>query len=112
MKRPKGFTLLEVLIAMVVLAISLSGIYTLLRSNIDTTGYTLRKIELLEAGNDLLYVLYSSREVEPTPGFVVLKGYEGMKYKVTEGSLGISYIKEYTLTLRKDGTEIVYRFYK
>ncbi|VAX29091.1 hypothetical protein MNBD_NITROSPIRAE02-353 [hydrothermal vent metagenome] len=108
----RGFTLLEVLIAMVVLAISLSGIFTLLKSNIDTTGYTLKKIELLEAGGDIFYTLYTEPYIEPTPGLVKLKGYEGVKYKVTESSLGISYIKEYTLTLKKDEAEIVYNFYR
>jgi len=110
--RQRGFTLLEVLIAMVVLAISLSGIYTLLKSNIDTTGYTMRKIELLEAGSDIFYSLYTEPVIEPTPGFVDLKGYEGIKYKVTESSLGLSYIREYTLTLKKDEAEIVYSFYR
>lgn len=46
----KGFTLLEVLIAMAVLSISMLGIYRLSSMSVSTAEYSARKAMVVEAG--------------------------------------------------------------
>ncbi len=46
----KGFTLIEVLIALVIIAISMLGIYELLSTSIDTAYYAKTKLQLFEDG--------------------------------------------------------------
>ncbi|RMG72190.1 MAG: prepilin-type N-terminal cleavage/methylation domain-containing protein [Nitrospirae bacterium] len=112
-KSSRGFTLLEVLIATVVLAISLSGLYVLLHSSIRTTDALLKEVALLEASNDLLYRAYRGRITSTEMGeFESLSGYEGIKYRIERRPIGIADIYEYQLRLKKDGKEVVYRYYK
>ncbi len=112
-KNKGGFTLLEVLIATVVLAISLSGLYVLLRSGIKTTDAVLTDVELLEASNDMLYRAYRGRIKTTEMGvYRELKGYENLMYRIDRTPTGIEDIYEYKLSVKKDGREIVYRYYK
>lgn len=46
----KGFTLLEVLIAIAVLSISMLGVYRLSAMSVDTSEYAARKAMVVEAG--------------------------------------------------------------
>ncbi len=109
----KGFTLLEVLIATVVLAISLSGVYLLIKTNITNAGYVHNKLELYKAGSELLYKLYLSREEIETTGYYRNSDtYEGIMFKIDKKALGFMNIYEYTIYVKKDGTEVAYHFYK
>ncbi len=107
-----GFTLLEVLIAITVLAISLSGIYFLLRSNIYTTEYSSNKVKLMESGTEIVYRLYSKEIIEPTPFPLSLNGYNDITYSIKKRPLPISNINEYSISVKKDATELEYIFYK
>ncbi|NOX19774.1 MAG: prepilin-type N-terminal cleavage/methylation domain-containing protein [Nitrospirae bacterium] len=112
-KDSAGFTLLEVLIATVVLAISLSGLYVLLRSSIKTTQATLTKVELLEASSDLIYRAYKERGVFTEMGlFENLDGYSGVKYKITSKPLGVFDIKQYTIEVKKNDYQVELHYYK
>ena len=113
LKEKGGFTLLEVLIATVVLAISLSGFYVLLRSSIKTTQATLIRAELLEASNDLLYRAYKERGSFSEMGmFEPLDGYSGVNYRITAKPLGVYDIKEYSISVKKNEYEIQFHYYK
>ncbi len=109
----RGFTLLEVLIATVVLAISLSGLYMLLRSGIKTTDAVLTDVELLEASNDLLYRAYREKlGLTETGSYRKADEYEGIKYRIDRTPTGIEDVYEYRLSVKKDGRTVVYRYYK
>lgn len=113
LKHSRGFTLLEVLIATVVLAISLSGLYVLLRSGIRTTDAMLTEVELLEASNDMLYRAYRGKISTTELGvYRELRGYNNLMYRINRTPTGIEDIYEYELYIKKDGKEIVYRYYK
>lgn len=111
-KDNRGFTLLEVLIATTVLAISLAGIYMLVRSNIDTANYTQRKVELLEAGNEFFYRLYLKDFITPTPFPLKLDEKSDISYTIKQRPLGIADVLEYILSFKKKDAELEYLFYK
>ncbi len=112
-KNRQGFTLLEVLIATVVLAVSLAGLYTIIKTNITTSEFIKRKIELSTAGSELFYTLYSSeKEIESTGTYLNYEDHRGVKYRIEKKPLGYFDISEITLYIKKDGSEIAYHFYK
>jgi len=46
----KAFTLIEVLVSLVVLSISLTSVYSLLQTSINTTGFAKDKVFVIEKG--------------------------------------------------------------
>lgn len=108
-----GFTLLEILIATVVLAIALSGLYTVIKTNITTSDFIKKKIDLFSSGCELFYTLYTDeKEIEPTGTYLDYEGHPGIQYRIEKKPLGFFDIYEFTISLKKDGSELVYHFYK
>lgn len=110
--KSKGFTLLEVLIALVVLAISLSGLYMMTKTNISTSEFTKDKIALFIKGNELFYSLYAKKEIEATGIYLDCDEKSDIKYKIDKKPLGYDDINQITISLKKDGKKLSFYFYK
>jgi prepilin-type N-terminal cleavage/methylation domain-containing protein len=63
----KGFTLLEVLVALSILAISMLGIYSLLNHAVNTTQYSKDRLLLVDKGYErLIFTLRYPRLSQPS----------------------------------------------
>lgn len=96
----KGFTLLELLIALVVLSIGMMGIFTLVSQSLDMNYYAKRKLVLLnKAYERVILTLSEKKELEDT----LIDNGTLFKYNLKSNEIGIPGIKEFQLTVT-DGT--------
>lgn len=107
----RGFTLLEVLIALTVLSISMLGIYRLSAMSVDTSDYAIRKAIVVESGYQrVLEVLNYPGKVFKDKGENAL-GYE-VEYSSDELPTMFPGVKEISLTAEYDGAESTYVYYE
>ena len=103
----KGFTLLEVLIAMVIVAISISGIYPLLSRSLDMTLLSEEKIKLINKSFEYIII----KEKFPQSSFFERTGNQGLKFQEEKSADIYGIISEYTLTARGKESEISLRYF-
>ncbi|PLX67644.1 MAG: hypothetical protein C0602_09825 [Denitrovibrio sp.] len=107
----KGFTLLEVLIALAVLSISMLGVYRLSAISVDTSAYALQKTIVVESGYQrVLEIINYPGKVFKENGKNAL-GYE-VNYKSSQQPTLFPGVEEITLTAEYDGVESSYVYYE
>jgi len=107
----KGFTLLEVMIAMVVLSISMLGIYRLSAMSVDTSEYAIQKTIVVEAGYQrVLEILNYPGKVFKDKGRNAL----GDKINYTSESNPTMFpsVDEISLTAELNGVASTYVYYE
>lgn len=107
----KGFTLLEVLIAMAVLSISMLGIYRLSSMSVEMSEYSQQKALVTEAGYQrVLEILNYPGKVFKDRGRNVM----GIKVNYTSESDATIFpgVDEITLTTEHEGVSTVYVYYE
>jgi prepilin-type N-terminal cleavage/methylation domain-containing protein len=106
----KGFTLLELLIAMVVLSISMMGLFTLLRQSIDMNDYAKRKLDLTSKAYERVFLslIYPTKVFDDT----VTDNSTIYTYKLEKNDTGFSGIKECELTLDDGDAEVNLYYYE
>ncbi len=101
-----GFTLIEVLIALVIVAISMLGIYELLNTAIDTSGYARNKLKIHENGfKTLLMVENFNKPLNASSDSDIV-------YSLKKEPTIIPQIVQVTLTARKELISDHYIFYE
>ena len=107
----KGFTLLEVLIALSVLSISMLGIYRLSAMSVDTADYAAKKAVVVESGYQrVLEILNYPGKVFKSTGENAL-GYE-VKYSTEELPTILPGVDEISLKAEYEGVESTYIYYE
>jgi len=103
----KGFSLLEVLIALTIFAISAFGIYGLLNQCLNVQDYTEKRLSLILSSTAFIY---SALETPPeaTNGWVYVEEKGIDAYKVTKENLGFQDIIKVHWTFRQKGIEVSY----
>lgn len=109
----KGFTLLEVLIAMAVLSISMLGIYRLSAMSVDMSDYAHKRSMVVEVGYQrvLEFINYpgrSFRENDNGQNVLRLK----MKYTKEEEPTLFPGVTEITFTSEHEGVSSSYVYYE
>ena len=104
----KGFSLIEVLIALVVFAIASLGIYSLLSQSmlVQTTAWN--RLSLVLETTDFVMKRWDTG-FEETPGWVSLD--DGIEYKVEKMPVGLYDITKVYCSFRKGGEKLTYIFY-
>lgn len=105
-----GFTLLEVLIALVILSISMLGVYSLLKTSIDTNIYARDKYFVIERAYDRI-----SRQISyPNKIYEEVEIYDGIevRYKFEREATQIPTVQEVRMTVATDKAEIVFVYYE
>jgi prepilin-type N-terminal cleavage/methylation domain-containing protein len=108
----KGFTLLEVLIAVSILTISFLSIYNLINSNISLSNFIDNKVELLGAQTELLYNLYSQDLTQESSLPDKIADYENVTYSLKILPSGIYNIQIYIVSLKNKEDNLEFVFYK
>lgn len=111
----KGFTLLEVLIAAAILAVSFLSIYSLINFNITLSNNIQNKVQLIGAENELLYNLYNQDLTQASSLPVKIDDYKGVDYNLKIAPFGVLNINIYTVSLKTTGREaqeLEFVFYK
>lgn len=105
----KGFTLLEVLIALSVLSISMLGVYSLIQISMDTSIYASDKLFVIERGYDRL----SRQIIYPTKAFEDTEVYDNItvKYSFEKTSTPIPSIEEVRMKVSTDKAETEFIYY-
>ncbi len=106
----KGFTLLEVLIALVIFAIISVGIYGLLNQSLFMENYAKNRISLILASTDYIYLNWDTPPNE-TVGWREIESNGIEAYKVEKIPLGFHNIIRVNWSFKKGNTEISYVFY-
>lgn len=105
----KGFTLLEVLIALSVLSISMLGVYSLMGMSLDMTQYAKDKLFVIERGYDRL----SRQMIYPTKAYEDTEVYDNVtiKYTFEKTSTPLPSIEEVRMTVTTDKAEVDFVYY-
>lgn len=105
----KGFTLLEVIIALSVLSISMLGIYSLIKMSLDTTVYAKDKLFVIERGYDRL----SRQLIYPSKVYEDKEVYDNVtiKYTFEKKSTPLPSIEEVRMTVTTDKAEVDFVYY-
>lgn len=105
----KGFTLLELLMAMVVLSIAMMGIFTLVRQSLDMTDYAKSKLNLLNRSYErVILTLSEKRTLED----VITDNGTTYRYNLKKTDLGLVGIKECELKVSDGTTEMTFFYYE
>lgn len=103
----KGFTLLEVLIALVITAISVMGIYNLLNISINTLNYAKNKLDIL----NIAYEYFLIDNNEPNAYYLSrLSENLEVKDEITANIYNI--LDEHTLTISNSEEEIAIIYFR
>lgn len=107
----KGFTLLEVLIAIAVLSISLLGVYRLSAMSVETSEYAQKKAIVVEAGYQrVLEIINYPGKVFKNRGKNAL-GYE-INFKSKTDPTLFPGVDQVSLTAQYKGAESTYVYYE
>ncbi|WP_022852198.1 prepilin-type N-terminal cleavage/methylation domain-containing protein [Limisalsivibrio acetivorans] len=96
----KGFTLLEILIALALLSLGMMGIYTLIRQSLEFNSYSQEKIRLLGRGYERVILLLND-----TSGLEEKVTFDNITYTfdIDKSPTMLQNIEECVLTV-EDGT--------
>ncbi|BAT72182.1 general secretion pathway protein J [Thermosulfidibacter takaii ABI70S6] len=109
--RNRGFTLLEVLIALAVFALAFAGTYNLLNQALFTEENTINRIELV-LSSSIPIALYWDTEPEETLGWKDATEDLGVgKYKIVKTPIGFYNIKKVEWSFKKNENIIAYILY-
>lgn len=103
----QGFTLLEVLIAMVIVAISVTGIYSLLSKSLDINIFSGEKIRLINKSFEYILI----KEKFPQSSFFQKASNQEIKFNDQESANIYGIISEYTLTAEGKESEINLKYF-
>lgn len=111
MTSKKGFTLLEVLIALSLLSISMLGIFTLVHQSLNTNMNAEKRLLLIQKGYErvLLETYYSDLVTSDTE---TVDNKTVLKYLVNRTPTLIPGITESTLDVENEGTNVRFFFYE
>lgn len=107
----RGFTLLEVLIALTVLSISMLGVYRLSSMSIDISDYSIRRADAVETG----YLRVLEKMNYPTKLFKdkeVREDKTEILFKEESEPAFFPDVDEVTITTTIDGATSVYIYYE
>jgi len=106
----RGFTLLEVLIALAVLSISMLGVYRLSAVSIDVSDYAVRKADAVEIGYQrvLEQINYPGKLFKDK---TTIDGKE-IEYNLKSEPTPFPGVDKKTLTTTANGAESVYIYYE
>ncbi len=108
----KGFSLLEVLIALAIFAISAFGIYGLLNECIYAQNFAQRRLELVLASTNLIFPAINNLP-EPTDGWVYLEDNPDIEaQRISKESTGMYGIIKTEWDFKKGKITIGYTFYE
>ncbi|GAB1536446.1 hypothetical protein ADMFC3_20770 [Geovibrio sp. ADMFC3] len=105
----KGFTLLELLIAMVVLSIGMMGIFTLVRQSLDMNDYAKRKLNLLSRGYERVILTLSEKK---TLEDIITDNRTTYTYKLEKHDTGLQGIKECELKISDSTADMTLFYYE
>jgi len=106
----KGFTLIEILIALAVFAIGTFGIYGLLNQCLYAQDFAEKRLKLiLNTTKSICFALETPPEVTNDWVYLEKKGIDA--HKVTKEKLGFFDIIKVEWSFKKAGIEISYEFY-
>lgn len=103
----QGFTLLEVLIAMVIVAISVTGIYSLLSRSLDVNIFSGEKIRLINKSFEYILI----KEKFPQSSFFQKASNQEIKFKEQNSANIYGIMSEYTLTAEGKESEINLKYF-
>lgn len=103
----QGFTLLEVLIAMVIVAISVTGIYSLLSRSLDVNIFSGEKIRLINKSFEYILI----KEKFPQSSFFQKASNQEIKFNDQKSANIYGIISEYTLTAEGKESEINFKYF-
>ncbi len=109
-KHKKGFTLLEVLIALAVLSISMLGIYSLQNMSIHTLTASKEKMFVIERGYDRI-----SRQINfPNKAYEEKEEYDGkiISYTFKKEASGVPMVQKITMTVATDKASVNFIYYE
>lgn len=105
-----GFSLLEVLIALTVFAMSVLSIYSLLNTSVNMTQYGKDKQFVVDKGYERILIhIHYPRLAQPSSEEADGKKIE---YKYNRQSVSIPTIEKITLTVRSDSAAVVYEYFE
>lgn len=103
----KAFTLLEVLIAITVVAVSITGIFSLHSKSLNLSFFAGEKIHLINSGFE--YILIKERY--PQSGFFNRTDAKDIEYSSQKTADIYGILSEYTLTAKGKEAEINFRYF-
>lgn len=107
----KGFTLLEVLIALTVLSLSMLGVYRLSSISVETSAYALQKTIVVESGYQrVLEIMNYPGKMFKDSGENAL-GYD-VKYSSSSQPTLFPGVEEISLTADYEGVKSTYVYYE
>lgn len=109
-KYKKGFTLLEVMIALAVLSISMLGIYSLQNMSLKTLISAKEKMFVIERGYDRI-----SRQINfPNKAYEEVEDYNGtlVYYSFLKESSGVPMVQKITMTVSTNNASTKFVYYE
>ncbi len=109
-KLKKGFTLLEVLIALAVLSISMLGIYSLQSMSMKALYTSKEKMFVIERAYDRI-----SRQINfPNKAFEETEEYNGVlvHYNFKKEDSGVPMVQKITMTVSTDSATVSFTYYE
>lgn len=105
----KAFTLIEVLVALLVLSISLTSVYALLQTSIDTTGFAKDKVFVIEKGYDRIIrqINYPSKVFSDTETYDEIV----VNYKFERKTTPVPMLTEIHMTVSTDKASTIFIYY-
>jgi len=107
MQKNKGFTLLEILVALAILSISMLALYNLLNFSLDLHIYSENRIELVNRGYEsVLRQLNFDEDIN-----TIKNEYDNLTFEYEINQTLFPDIQEIVISLENDESNITYRFF-